>query len=70
MFVIGGGEVYRQALPIADRLYITEVEGSFSGDVFFPNIDHELWREISRTHRIADVVNPHAMDMIIFERAV
>lgn len=36
IFVIGGGEIYRQALPLADRLYLTLVEGQFEGDTFFP----------------------------------
>lgn len=37
VFVIGGGEIFRQAMPIADKLYLTLVEGDFEGDVFFPD---------------------------------
>lgn len=36
IFIIGGAEVYRQALPYVDRLYITHIDGEFSGDIFFP----------------------------------
>ena len=42
-FIIGGASVYRQFLPFADRLYITQVHKSFEGDVFFPEIDYTQW---------------------------
>jgi dihydrofolate reductase len=48
-FVIGGAELYRQALPLADRLYLTEIEAEFSGDVLFPEIHPDEWREVSRS---------------------
>ncbi len=51
VFVIGGAELYRQALPIADRLYLTEIAEDFDGDVFFPDVRPEVWEEISRTAR-------------------
>ena len=48
VFVIGGGEIYRQALEKAHKLYITEVHRVFNGDVQFPNIDKNIWSEVSR----------------------
>lgn len=48
VFVIGGGEVYGQALGRADRLYVTEVDASPPGDARFPEIDPDLWRETGR----------------------
>ena len=42
-FVIGGGEIYAQALPLCDKLYITEVDASYQGDTFFPAIDKTQW---------------------------
>jgi dihydrofolate reductase len=48
VFVIGGGEVYREALPLADTIYLTRVEGDYAGDTFFPPIDPEVWSEVSR----------------------
>ena len=45
-FVIGGGMVYRQFLPLADKLCITRVHTAFEGDVFFPEIDPDVWEEI------------------------
>ena len=51
VFVIGGAELYRQALPIADCLYLTEIDENFAGDVFFPELAPDDWEEISRTAR-------------------
>ena len=51
VFVIGGGELYSQALPLASRLYLTEIEQDFDGDVFFPEVQPQDWEEISRTPR-------------------
>ena len=48
LFIIGGAELYRQALPLADRLYLTEIEQDFDGDVFFPEVQPQDWEEISR----------------------
>lgn len=48
VFVIGGAELYRQAMPIADRLYLTEIDQDFDGDAFFPGIPESDWQEISR----------------------
>jgi len=47
VMVIGGGQVYRQALPLAARLYLTEVDAEVEGDAFFPALGQE-WRETSR----------------------
>lgn len=47
VMVIGGAQIYEQALPIADRLYLTLVEGEHEGDTFFPEIDEDKWKVIS-----------------------
>ena len=49
VFVIGGAEIYRQSLPLAQRLYLTEVAQDFAADVFFPEFGAREWREISRS---------------------
>ncbi len=49
-FVIGGGMVYRQFLPIADRLYITRVHKDFEADTFFPEIKADEWEVVSEEH--------------------
>jgi len=48
IFIIGGGEIYRQAMPLASKLYITHVGVKAEGDTRFPNIDPELWHEVGR----------------------
>jgi len=48
IFVIGGAEIYAAALPLADRLQLTEVDAAVEGDAYFPDFDRSAWREISR----------------------
>ena len=48
VFVIGGEQLYRAALPLADRLYLTEVEVAPEADAFFPEVDRALWQESER----------------------
>ena len=67
VFVIGGGELYRQALPLAERLYITEVEVAVAGDTFFPSIDGRIWRERSREAHAATPPAP-AYVFVVYER--
>jgi dihydrofolate reductase len=45
-FVIGGGMVYKQFLPVAGKLYLTQVHASFEADTFFPEIDFSLWKAL------------------------
>jgi dihydrofolate reductase len=54
LMVLGGGETYRAALPLAADLLLTEVHGKFPGDVFFPVLDTGDWEEVSRVHHEAD----------------
>jgi dihydrofolate reductase len=51
LYVAGGGEIYRQALPYADRLELTEVAQSPTGDVTFPTLEPEAWTETARDPR-------------------
>lgn len=46
VFIIGGGQIYAQAMPLADRFYLTEVEAPFEGDTFFPEWDRAEWEVI------------------------
>jgi len=47
-FVIGGAEIYRLALPMVDKIYLTEVHHAYEGDTFFPEIDKSIWQETQR----------------------
>ena len=51
VFVIGGGEIYAAALPVADELVLTEIDRAFDGDTFFPEFDRSQFAEISRDER-------------------
>ncbi|MGH8762672.1 MAG: dihydrofolate reductase [Nitrosospira sp.] len=69
-FVIGGTEIFRQALPLCDRLYITEIQRDFDGDVVFPEFNYEEWREISRKkYRLAED-NGLEYDFVVFDRKI
>lgn len=48
LFIIGGEQIYRQALPLAGRLYLTLLEKEYEGDTFFPEIDFNQWSEVYR----------------------
>jgi len=66
--VIGGSEIYRIALPLADRLYITEVHASVEGDAVLPRIHWDEWRETSRERCVARAPNPHDYSFVCYER--
>ncbi|MBK0404586.1 dihydrofolate reductase [Adhaeribacter sp. BT258] len=59
IFVIGGAEIYKQAMFLADTIYLTEVHHEFEGDTFFPEIDTLLWVETDREEHKADDKNPY-----------
>ena len=61
VFVIGGGMVYRQMMPLADKLYITHIHHSWEdADTFFPEIKAEEWKQVSAERHEADEKNPYA----------
>ena len=63
VFVIGGADLFRQTLPRADRLVLTEVDQSPDGDTWFPDVNWSQWREVDR--------QPYAgFDIVTFERGV
>ena len=65
-FVIGGAELYRQALPFAQRLYLTEIAQEYTGDAHFPAVLGQDWRETSRTPS-TDTSGP-AFSFVVYER--
>lgn len=68
-FIIGGGEIYKQAMPIVDKLEITRVHASFeNADTFFPEIDDSRWQEVSRTTHDADEKHAYAFSFITYLR--
>lgn len=67
-FILGGGEIYRQAMALADHMYITEVHGTFEGDTFFPEIHPEVWKEVHRKDYPADEKNKYAYSFVEYDR--
>lgn len=67
-FVIGGGEIFGEALEMAAKLYVTWVEAEVEGDTLFPVVDWGPWREISSERMGADEKNEYATRFCIYER--
>jgi dihydrofolate reductase len=68
VFVIGGGAIYRETFPLAQKLYVTQVHETCRGDTFFPVINPAEWQEISREDVACGKQFPHAFSFIIYER--
>lgn len=69
VFCIGGAEIYRSALPWAQRLYLTEIEQTFPADAFFPDFDRQQWREISRETHASEATERLRFHFVVYERA-
>jgi dihydrofolate reductase len=68
-FIIGGGEIYKQSMALADKIELTRVHSSFeSADTFFPEIDSSKWHEVKRTSHDADEKHAHAFSFITYLR--
>jgi dihydrofolate reductase len=67
-FVIGGAEIFREASPRADRLYLTRVNADVDGDVFFSLPDSNDWRLLSSAQHPADAKNDHPFTFEVYER--
>lgn len=67
IMVMGGGEIYRQALPFAQRLYITEVDIDVAGDATFPDFAPQEWQEVQRVAGQPAAGQPN-YDFVVYER--
>lgn len=68
-FVIGGGEIYKQALDIADKIELTRVHGTFEADTFFPEFDKDQWKLISSEHHDKDERHAYSFTYLTYQRA-
>jgi dihydrofolate reductase len=68
LFIIGGGEIYRQSMDIADKIYITRVQADLDGDVFFPEIDESKWQLTANRDLPADAKHAYAYSFQTWER--
>lgn len=70
LMVIGGAQLYQQALPLIDTIHLTRVHCQIQGDAFLPALPAGQWREVAREERAADERNAYAMSFITLLRAV
>jgi dihydrofolate reductase len=68
IFVIGGAEIFREALPLAARIYLTTVDADIAGDTYMPAFDTAGWREKSSRFSPADERNSYAYTAAVYER--
>lgn len=67
-FIIGGGMIYNLSIPLLDKLYLTEVDASPEGTVYFPEIDFTEWHLLSSESHPADEKNDHPYTFKVYER--
>ena len=65
-FVIGGATIYKLLMPYANKMYITKINESFEGDVYFPEIKEEIWKETSREKGLKNEKNPYDYEYITY----
>ena len=68
VFIIGGAELYAQSIPLADRLYLTEVDIEVKGDAWFPDYDRSAFKEFARDPQIGKKGDSVAFDFVVYEK--
>lgn len=68
-FIIGGSGVYRQALGVVDRIYMTQVHAQIHGDVVFPELQLDEWQLVEQSRHSADVQNEYEYSFLVYDRA-
>jgi dihydrofolate reductase len=68
IFFIGGAELYAQSIPLADRLYLTEVDIEPLGDAWFPDYDRSAFREVARESHTGETGDALKFDFVVYER--
>jgi dihydrofolate reductase len=68
VFIAGGGEIYRQALPLADLMYLTHIHATLEGDAFFPEFEKDEWKVVATESIAPDDKHPYAFDIVTWKR--
>jgi len=69
IFIIGGGEIFRQALPLADTIYLTEIQADIEGDTLFkPDLSSEHWRNIEASPAQKNEIDSHSYRFLVYRR--
>jgi len=67
-FVIGGATIYKLLMPYCNKLYITHIDEEFDGDVYFPDIDENIWKAVEEEKGLKDEVNPYDYKYVNYVR--
>ncbi|MCH8499738.1 MAG: dihydrofolate reductase [Marinobacter sp.] len=70
IMIIGGGQIYTEALPLVERLYLTQVHADVAGDAYFPEVDLDTWQELGREDFSASGHNPYDYSFVVYQREV
>ncbi len=70
LFIVGGEEIYKLAMPVTDRIYLTRIHTKVEGDTFYPEPDPEIWKQVSVERHQKDKRNPFDYDFLVFERKI
>lgn len=68
IFIVGGAQIYEEALPLTEKLYFTRVHGTFEGEAFFPHVQESEWELISKEEHKKDEKHDYAYTFLIYER--
>jgi len=68
VFIIGGGEIYRIGLELADKIYLTEIDAEIEGHVTFPEFSSKEWIETSREHHPKDEKHKYNFDFVTYQK--
>jgi dihydrofolate reductase len=68
IFIVGGAELYAQALPVTDTLYITEIQQNVAGDAHFPEFDKKEWPEVHREKRSQETPQPLQYHFVTYQK--
>jgi dihydrofolate reductase len=68
VMIIGGGQLYRLFLPLAERIYVTQIDSEFEGDTFFPTLNDNQWIVVQRSESVLDIDTDLSYAFVIYER--
>lgn len=68
LWVIGGGSMFKQLMPYASKMHLTEIDGEFEADTFFPEYDTSEWELVEKLNEPADQDNPYSSVFVTYQR--
>lgn len=70
VFIIGGGEIFKQAMPFATHMYLSHIKATIDGDTYFPEFDEREWRKLKKTSIKASDLDDYDFDIIAYARTL